>query len=71
MDTTEELLEAQAKVMQELGSGQLTPNQAEQIFSLIENRRQLLWIQKAEEQERARELERQRRFIVVASFRLY
>jgi len=48
--------------MQELGSGQLTPNQAEQIFSLIENRRQLLWIQKAEEQERARELERQRRF---------
>jgi hypothetical protein len=42
MRTTEELLQSQAKVMQELGSGQLTLNQAEQIFLLMENCRRLL-----------------------------
>ena len=40
--TPEELLQAQEGVMQELALGQLTPNQAEQIFSLIEARRRLL-----------------------------
>jgi hypothetical protein len=38
MRTPEELLQAQEGVMQELALGQLTPNQAEQIFSLIQAR---------------------------------
>jgi hypothetical protein len=42
MDTPEELLEAQTKVMQHLLLGKLTPNQAERIFSLMGNYRRLL-----------------------------
>jgi hypothetical protein len=38
MRTPEGLLQAQEGVMQELALGQLTPNQAEQIFSLIQAR---------------------------------
>ena len=38
MRTPEELLQAQEGGVQELALGQLTPNQAEQIFSLIEAR---------------------------------
>jgi hypothetical protein len=40
--TPAELEQSQAKVMQELGLGQLTLHQAEQIFSLLDNRRRVL-----------------------------
>jgi hypothetical protein len=53
MRTPEELLQAQEGVMQELALGQLTPNQAEQIFSLIEARRRLLETQELEQRLRA------------------
>jgi hypothetical protein len=42
MGTSEDLVQSQAKVMQELGLGQLTLHQAEQIFSLLDNRRRVL-----------------------------
>ena len=42
MATTEDLLRAQENALQELALGQITPNQAAQIFSLIEARRLLL-----------------------------
>jgi hypothetical protein len=53
MGTPEELLQAQAKVMQELGLGQLTLNEAEQIFSLIESGRRLLETHNLEDRVRA------------------
>ena len=53
MRTPEELLQAQEGVMQELALGQLTPNQAEQIFSLIEARRRLLETHELEQRLRA------------------
>jgi hypothetical protein len=53
MRTPEELLQAQEGVMQELALGQLTPNQAEQIFSLIEARRRLLETHELEQRMRA------------------
>jgi hypothetical protein len=49
MRTPEELLQAQANVMQEIALGQLTLNQAEQIFSLIEARCRLLHTQVIEQ----------------------
>ena len=49
MSTPEELLQAQENVMQELALGQLTLNQAEQIFSLIEARRRVLETQELEQ----------------------
>jgi hypothetical protein len=53
--TPEELLQAQEGVMQELELGQLTPNQAEQIFSLIEARRRVLETQELAQRVRALE----------------
>jgi len=53
MGTPEELLQAQAKVMQELGSGQLTLDQVEHIFGLIENARKLLETQNLDQRVRA------------------
>ena len=49
MGTPEELLQSQARVMQELASGKLTLNlkQAEQIFLMVKNARKLardLWV---------------------------
>jgi hypothetical protein len=55
MRTPEELLQAQESVMQELALGQLTLNQVEQIFSLIEARRRLLETQELEQRLRALE----------------
>ena len=55
MSTPEELLQSQANVMQELALGQLTLNQAEQVFSLIEARRRLLETQELEQRLRALE----------------
>jgi hypothetical protein len=55
MSTPEELLQAQENVMQELTLGQLTLNQAEKIFSLIEARRRLLETQELERRMRALE----------------
>jgi hypothetical protein len=52
MATPEELLQAQAKVTQALTSGQITLNQAEQIFALIENVRRLLETQNLEQRVR-------------------
>jgi hypothetical protein len=53
MDTPAELLGAQAKVMRDLALGKLTPNQAEQIFSLMENYRHLLEFENLEPRFRA------------------
>jgi hypothetical protein len=55
MSTAEELLQSQGNVMQELALGQLTLNQAQQIFSLIEARRRLLETQELEQRLRALE----------------
>jgi hypothetical protein len=55
MSTPAELLKAQDNVMQELALGQLTLNQAEQFFSLIEARRRLLETQELEQRMRALE----------------
>ena len=55
MSTPEELLQAQESVMQELELGQLSLNQAEQIFSLIEARRRVLETQELEQRLRALE----------------
>jgi hypothetical protein len=55
MSTPAELLQAQETVMQELALGQLTLNQAEQIFSLIEARRRVLETQELEQRLRALE----------------
>ena len=42
MGTPEELLQSQARVMQELASGKLSLNQVEQIFQMLENARKLM-----------------------------
>lgn len=55
MGTPEELSQAQAKVMQGLGSGQLALEQAEKIFALIENARKLLETQTLDRRVRALE----------------
>ena len=55
MNTPEELLQAQESVMQELALGQITPNQATEIFSLIEARRRVLETQELEQRLRALE----------------
>ena len=51
--TPAELEQSQAKVMQELGLGQLTLHQAEQIFSLLDNRRRVLETQELAQRVRA------------------
>ena len=51
--TPEDLVQSQARVMQELGLGQLTLNQAEQIFSLLDNRRRVLETQELAQRVRA------------------
>jgi hypothetical protein len=53
--TLEELSRAQAKVIEALASGQLTVNQAEQIFALIENVRRPLETQNLEQRVHAME----------------
>jgi hypothetical protein len=53
--TPEELLQAQESVMKELALGQLSLNQAQQIFSLIEARRRVLETQELEQRLRALE----------------
>ena len=53
MDTPAEVVQAQAKLMRELVLGKLTPNQAEQIFSLMGRYRQLLEFQNIGQRIRA------------------
>src|SRR5215470_17462878 len=55
MGTADELLQAQERVMQELALGQISLNQAQQIFSLIEARRRVLETQELEQRLRTLE----------------
>jgi hypothetical protein len=55
MGTPEELLQSQARVMQELASGKLSLNQVEQIFQMLENARKLLDTQSQDQRVRAME----------------
>ena len=55
MGTPEELIKSQANVMQELASGTISLNQAEQLFSMMENCRRLLEAHNLEQRVRAME----------------
>jgi len=55
MGTPEELLQSQARVMQELASGKLSLNQVEQIFQMLENARKLMETRDRDQRVRAME----------------
>ena len=55
MGTPEELLQSQARVMQELASGKLSLNQVEQIFQMLENARKLMETHDLDQRLRAME----------------
>jgi hypothetical protein len=55
MGTPEELLQSQARVMQELASGKLSLNQVEQIFQMLENARKLMETRDIDQRVRAME----------------
>ena len=55
MGTPEELLQSQARVMQELASGKLSLNQVEQIFQMLENARKLIETRDLDQRVRAME----------------
>jgi hypothetical protein len=55
MGTPEELLQSQARVMQELASGKLSLTQVEQIFQMLENARKLMETRDLDQRVRAME----------------